>query len=415
MTQPDPSRTYGTLGNPAYRRLLASTLVAYGSRFLDMTMLSWLVVQRTEDPLPVALLSFFRFVPFLAAGPWVGLVADRFPRLRVMRSAQVCLAALAAAMAALLFTGVLDVWHAYLYVLCQGFLFVLDSTSRRSYMAGTVGSAHVTAALSIDMIGMTVSRILFATGGGALLDGSRPRWTYLALAGMALTSALLTRGLPTLFRGDQGERREPFIDAVKGGVRFARSNRLVLGGLMLVALANFTGFAYEPMVPVVADEVFHATPMLFGLFLSATGVGSLATSLWLALRGGRLVRPGLSALVGAAALHGLQIAFSYADTVMASLVLLAAIGAAGMVFAISHSSLFLVSAPDALRGRVLGLQMLMIGSYPLSNLIVGWLGNQMGALAAVRAVALAGVVWVVLLAGLVPELRQRVTEGDEAE
>jgi len=415
VTQPDPSRTYGTLGNPAYRRLLASTLVAYGSRFLDMTMLSWLVVQRTEDPLPVALLSFFRFVPFLAAGPWVGLVADRFPRLRVMRSAQVCLAALAAAMAALLFTGVLDVWHAYLYVLCQGFLFVLDSTSRRSYMAGTVGSAHVTAALSIDMIGMTVSRILFATGGGALLDGSRPRWTYLALAGMALTSALLTRGLPTLFRGDQGERREPFIDAVKGGVRFARSNRLVLGGLMLVALANFTGFAYEPMVPVVADEVFHATPMLFGLFLSATGVGSLATSLWLALRGGRLVRPGLSALVGAAALHGLQIAFSYADTVMASLVLLAAIGAAGMVFAISHSSLFLVSAPDALRGRVLGLQMLMIGSYPLSNLIVGWLGNQMGALAAVRAVALAGVVWVVLLAGLVPELRQRVTEGDEAE
>jgi len=412
VTQPEGPRTYGTLGNPAYRQLLASTLVAYGARFLDMTMLSWLVVQRTEDPLPVALLSFFRFAPFLAAGPWVGCIADHFPRLRVMRWAQAGLAGLAAAMAVLLFAGALEVWHAYLYALCQGLLFVLDSTSRRSYMAGTVGSAYVTAALSIDMLGMTVARILFASGGGALLDASRPCWVYVALGGMTLTSALLTRGLPALFRGDQGGGREPFLEAVKGGIRFARTNRLVLGGLVLVALANLTGFAYEPMVPAVADEVFHATPMLFGLFLSATGVGSLATSLWLALSGGRLVRPGLTALVAVAALHGLQIGFSYADTVTASLVLLAAIGAAGMVFSISQSSLFLVAAPDALRGRVLGLQMLMIGAYPLSNLIVGWLGNQMGALAAVRVIALAGVVWVVLLAVLVPDLRQRVTERD---
>ncbi|MFH1568096.1 MAG: MFS transporter [Gemmatimonadota bacterium] len=408
MTRGVRSRTAGTLGNPAYRRLLASTLVSYGARFLDMTLLSWIVVQRTADPLPVALLSFFRFAPFLAAGPYVGFIADRFPRLRVMRWSQVGLAATALAMAALLFAGALEVWHAYLYVLCQGLLFVLDSTSRRSYMAGTVGPAHVTAALSIDMLGMTVARILFASGGGALLDASRPRWAYVALAGMALASALLTRGLPALFRGDDAGGREPFLESVKGGIRFARANRLILGGLVLVALANLTGFAYEPMVPAVADEVFHASPMLFGLFLSATGVGSLVTTLWLSLSGTRLMRPGLVGLVGAAGLHGLQVLYSYADTVVASLALLALIGAVGMVFSISHSSLFLVAAPEGLRGRVLGLQTLMIGAYPLSNLIVGWLGHQMGALAAVRAMALAGIVWVVLLAVLVPELRQRV-------
>ena len=59
--------------------------------------------------------------------------------------------------------------------------------------------------------------------------------------------------------------------------------------------------------------------------------------------------------------------------------------------------------------------MLMIGSHPLSNLVVGWLGNQMGALPAVRVLAVAGAVWVVLLAVPVPELRQRVTERDGAD
>ncbi|MEW6752482.1 MAG: MFS transporter [Candidatus Latescibacterota bacterium] len=412
MTPHGFSPTAGTLGNPAYRRLMASTLVSYGARFLDATMLSWLVVQRTEDPLPVALLSFFGFVPFLAMGPSAGLVADRLPRLRVMRWAQAGLAGLAVAMAGLLFAGALEVWHAYAYALCQGLLLVLDSTSRRTYMAGTVGRAHVTAAVSLDMLGMTVARILFANAGGALLGASRPRWAYLVLAGMALASALLTRGLPPLFAGGRDSHRESLLTAVKGGLRFARENRLVLGGLMLVALANLTAFAYEPMVPAVADDVFHVSPALFGLFLSATSIGSLATSLWLALGGKRLARPGLTGLVAAAGLHGLQIAFSYADTVGPSLALLAAIGAVGMVFSISHSSLFLVAAPDALRGRVLGLQTLMIGAYPLCTLAVGWLGNKLGALAAVRMVALAGVVWVVALAALVPELRQRVGRRD---
>ena len=312
-----PRPAAGTLGNPAFRRLMASTLVSYAGRFLDMTLLSWLVAQRTTDPLPVALLTFFRFVPFLAAGPSAGFVADRFPRLRLMRLAQVGLALAAAGVAALLFLDAVEIWHAYLYAFVNGCLLALDSTARRSYMAGVVGSAWVTAAVSIDMVGMTLTRIAFAGAGGLVLAGGRSSWAFVALAALAVGSAALTRGLPPLFGGSP-RNRESFVAAVRGGVQFARQNRLVLGGLVLVALANLTGFAYEPVVPAVADDVFHAGPLLFGVFLSATGVGSLVSSLWLSLRGTRLARPGLTALVAAAGLHVLQVAFSYADTVVAS-------------------------------------------------------------------------------------------------
>lgn len=402
-----------TLSNPAYVRLLASTLVTYGARVLDVTLLSWLVVQRTEDPLSIALLSFFRFAPFLAVGPAVGFIADRFPRLRVVRAAQLGLSGLAALMAALLFAQALQLWHIYAYSLCQGLLFVMDSTCRRTYMAGTVGVGNVTAALSIDMLGMTVTQILFANAGGALLGASSPRWVYLGLAAMAVVSAALTRGLPPLFDGGALGARDSFLASLRDGIRFARSNRLVLGTLVLVALTNLTGFTYEPMVPAVADEMFHVSPLVFGLFLSATGAGSLATGLWLSLSGWRMARPGLVGLAAAAGLHALQVAFSFATGVPSSLFVLAAIGAVGMVFSIGHSSLFLVATPDPLRGRVLGLQTLMIGAYPVSNLIVGSLGNRVGPLLAVRSMALAGVVWLVLLVVFFPELRRRV-DGEAA-
>jgi MFS family permease len=416
MTRPASPPAAGPLGNVVFRRLMASTLVAYGARFLDTTMLSWLVVQRTDDPLPVALLTFFGFVPYLVVGPSVGFIADRFPRLRVVRWAQVGLALLALCMAALLFAGAFEVWHAYVYSLCQGTLLVLDVTSRRSYMAGTVRASDVTAALSVDMLVMTVARIAFANTSGLLLDASRPRYAYVALAAMAATSVVLTWGLPMLYRGSEGQRRESLLASLKGGIRFARAHRPVLGGLLLVALANLTAFSYEPMVPSIAGDLFHASPAVFGLFASATAVGSLVSSLWMSFSGRRLARPGLVALAAAAGLHALQFAFSYADTVVPSLVLLAVIGAVGIVFSISHTSLFLLAAPDGLRGRLLGLQMLMIGAYPVCTLIVGWLGHRLGALAAVRTMALAGVVWLVALTVLVPELRQRVgrRDGEEA-
>jgi len=396
------------LSNPAYVRLLASTLFAYAARFLDMTMLSWLVVQRTVDPLPVALLSFFRFVPFLAGGPLFGLLADRLPRLRLIRGAQTGLVVLALSMAGLLWTDSLQLWHIYVYALCQGALFILDSMSRRSYMAGTVGASHVTVALSVDMLGSTVTRIMFSNAAGALLDASSPRWGYLLLAAFPLMAIWMTRGLPTLFVQDS--TREPFLTSVRGGLAFARANRLVLGGLLLVALSNLTGFVYEPMVAAVADEVYHATPILFGMFLSATGVGSLATTLWLILRSRRISQPGWIGLLAMAGMHLAQIGFSYSTTVVNALTALAACGAAGMLFSIAHSNLFLVATPDDLRGRVLGLQALMIGTFPLSNLLVGWLGNHVGPLVAVRYIALAGMVWVVALGVLVPELRQKVED-----
>lgn len=405
MTQPLRS-----LRSPTYLRLLASTLVTYGARFLDITIMSWLVAQRVDDPLPVALLGFFRFAPCMVLGPAMGFIADSFPRLRVVRVAQIGLASIAAAMASLLATGVLELWHIYLYALGQGLVFMLDSTSRRSYLAGTVGNHNITAALSIDMLGMTVQRILFANAGGALLTALNPRWAYVGLAGMAMLSAALTLGLPRLYRSRGDAPREPLLASLKGGLAFARANRVVMGGLLLVALSNLTAFSYEALIPAVADQIFRATPIEFGWFMSATGAGSLCTGVWLSLRGVRFPRPGLSALIASAGLHVLQIAFSFADELWLSLLALAAIGAVGTVFSISHSSLFLTAAPDHLRGRILGLQVVVIGTFPLSSLLTGWLGNLYGPLEAVRYMALAGSIWVILLAWFVPELRGPVEE-----
>ena len=74
------------MANRAYRRVFASGLAGYPGRFADITVVAWLVVERTHAPLAVALIIFFRYLPFLVVGPFVGVALDRLPLLHIIRA-----------------------------------------------------------------------------------------------------------------------------------------------------------------------------------------------------------------------------------------------------------------------------------------------------------------------------------------
>jgi len=60
-------------------------------------------------------------------------------------------------------------------------------------------------------------------------------------------------------------------------------------------------------------------------------------------------------------------------------ILLIALGFAGIVFSTSANTLLQLTVPDALRGRVLSLYMLLFaGSTPIGGLLIGTLSNVIG-------------------------------------
>lgn len=405
-----------SLRHPAFERVWGESLLAYFARFVDYAVVSWLVLQLWGSPLAIGLLIFFRYSSFLFTGPLVGLVADRFPRVRIMQTAQLGTAATALTVAGLLFSHHVSLPILYGYTFINGLLFLFDVPARRTYMSAVVGQRQLTIALALDILGMNGAWFLGSNLGGFALNTVTPGFIYLALAFVAAVNIHLLRDLPVLFRPKPHAEHESFATSLREGVRFARKRRFILGALLVVGLTNLTGFTFETMASVIARDVFNAGPLLFGLLISAQGLGSFFSAFAITVRGKRVDRPGLVLVAASLAMHALAVAFSFLTFAPLAFFALLTLGILSTSFSVMHNQLFLSTAPKRIRGRMVGLQMLVIGLYPISGILVGALGSALGAELAMRIMAGVGFGLILTSVALFPELRRtRVPEGEPGD
>ena len=109
-------RTLRAFRNHDYRLLWPANLLSYSSRWMQMTILGWLVLQLTDSPWLVALVGFFGMVPMLVLGLVGCLLADRANRKAVILSTQIAGLIASTAMLVPLATGSEEYWHAYVIV-----------------------------------------------------------------------------------------------------------------------------------------------------------------------------------------------------------------------------------------------------------------------------------------------------------
>jgi MFS family permease len=393
------------LRHPAFLRIWGSSLATYPARLAEITTLAWLLVERTDSPFAVALLSFFRFTPFLAIGPLMGVIADRVPRLQVVRVSQVSLTVLTVAMAALVFSGSLALWHIYAYATLSGALWTIEVPARRTYAINVAGRRGATSAVSLDMLAWTVGTIVGANFAGVTLRFVDAGYVFAGIGLQYAASLWLLRGLPRLWRPRPDVRRESLASSLVQGIAFARRSRPLLAVIAIVAGQNMFGFTHEVLAPVFATDVLHTGPALFGLLLSAPAIGSVAVTIWLSANGQRLRFHGRLLISAGVLLAVFAVAFAFSRWYPVSFLLFLAIGVVGAVFSVMHSALYLILAPDEMRGRMLGLQAFVIGAYPISSLAVGAIAE---ALTPALAVSVMSGVCIMLL-GLIflrfPELR----------
>ncbi len=377
-----------------------------------MTVTAWVVTQGTDSPLAVTLAGFFRYLPFLIAGPFVGLIADRFPRIAIIRVSEIGMGVASAGVAALAFAGSLEVWHIYVYVLASGMLWTMAMPARRAYMANVVSRRDLTPALALDMLGWTVSNIIASNAAGSLLKVIGPEWLYLWISFSSVMSLVLLRGLPKLWRPTPPSEREPIVQSIILGFKYVASERVLVAAVAVVALTNFTGFIFELMTPVFSEDVLHAGPVGLGLLISAPSFGALVTGIVLTVYGRRVKRPVLWLMAAAAGQHALTILWTLTEWFPLSFAILVVTGLFTFLFGTMNSNTFLVATPDNMRGRVQGVQIFVIGAFPISGLIVGVLANVYGPQNAVRWMAMAGSVALVVIWFAFPDLRKPMRTGD---
>jgi MFS family permease len=366
------------LQDPHYRRFWLAGLCVNTARWMDFLILGWLVLELTDSPFMVGVAAFCRNAPMMALGLLAGVLADRFPRGRLMLFVQSLNLGTALVLALLFGSGLGELWSLLALEVLLGAAWAIDFPARRAVLYTLVGPGRLTNAVSLDSVSMQGTKMLGPLLGGLLLGRIGPAGCYLVLAALFLAALVLVALVVRRAKLPPSTQTESALTGLATGLREARTNAAIMGVLVITVLMNLLVFPYQQMLPVFVRDVFRVGPEQLGLLVAVDGLGALGGALFLASRRNfsrhRQVFAGGS-LLAATLVIGLALSPSYWISLPVQFV----IGIAESGFATMQATIVLLSAPERSRGRVLGILSMCIGTGPFGALWTGFLASQIGA------------------------------------
>ena len=372
------------------------------AQHIQAVAIGWQLYTLTGSALDLGLVGLVQFVPIVPLTLFVGQVADRYDRRRVV---VICHAAEAAA-TTVLALGSLGGWLGrggiLLIVAILGIARAFENPARAALLPRLVALGQLSRAIaSVTAAGQT-ARIVGPALGGVLYALGAPS-VYGIVAGLYLAGGVLiglVRDRPV----------DPLREALTAaslfsGVAFILRQRLLLGLMSLDLFAVLLGGA-TALLPIYARDILGTGPWGLGLLRAAPAVGALALSLvlarWPIERNAGPLLFGSILVFGAATL-----VFGVSTSLGLSLAALGVLGASDLLSMIIRQSMVQIRTPDDMRGRVSAVHSLFTGtSNQLGEFESGLLAAGLGAVAAV----LIGGVGTIAVAGLwmyrFPELRR---------
>lgn len=150
-------------------RLWLANFLSYTPRWMQLTLLAWLILELTDSPWLVALVGFFSSIPMLMFGLLGGVLADRFHRQRLLVVLQVINVVASLLLTFVLAAGMVEVWHGYGVILVTGTSWALGFPARRALIVDLLGSKGIANAVALDAIGMNGSRVIGPAMAGAMI------------------------------------------------------------------------------------------------------------------------------------------------------------------------------------------------------------------------------------------------------
>ncbi|MDL4772693.1 MULTISPECIES: MFS transporter [Thermomonosporaceae] len=389
-----------------YRLFAAGQVVSNTGTWMQRVAQDWLVLELAHGSgTALGITTGLQFLPLLLFGLWGGVIADRYPKRRVLMITQVAMGALALILGVLAITGSAQVWHVYILAFGLGLATVVDNPTRQSFVVEMVGKRDLPNAIALNSATFNGARLLGPAVAGVLIAvlGSGPVFLVNAASFGAVLFGLYAMRQSELHVAEPVKRAK---GQLREGLHYVRGRPDLILVLVLVGFVATFGMNFQMTTALVAREVFHTGASSFGLASSMLAVGALTGALMAARRA---TRPRLRLLLVAALLFGvLEVGTGLMPTYWSFLVLLVPTGIALMTFTTAANATMQLGVAPEMRGRVMGLYMFVfLGTNPLGAPTVGWMAEQFGPrLSIVLGGAIA--VMVTLVVGLVAAPRGTV-------
>lgn len=376
------SPTFRALRNPNYRLYLAGSVVSNTGTWMQRVAQDWLVLHLPGNSgTELGITTGLQFLPILLLSPYAGVIADRFPKRRLLQVTQLTMALASVVLGVIAVTGVAQTWQVYVIAFVFGIGAAFDGPARQSFVSEMVGQDELTNAVGLNSAAFNAARILgpalaglmiAALGGGATATG----WVILVnAASYGAVIWQLQRMDVALLHSPALRGRTP--GALIEGVRYVRSQPKMILILIMVFFAGTFGMNFQITSALMATEVFGKGATEYGVLGSAMAVGSLTG----ALLSARRVRVRLRLLVVAAIGFGVaEIVAGLLPSYLAFALFCPVIGFCTLTLLNSANATLQLESAPAIRGRVMALYMtIVMGGTPIGSPIIGWVGQHLGA------------------------------------
>ena len=386
-TSHDP---YASLRIPNFRWFISSLLAMTIATQIQAVVVSWQIYELTRDPFSLGLIGLAEAVPFIGFALFAGHVADSASRLRIsLVSLGVLLACSLTLLGFSLQPGVIHsgrVWPIYAVIFVSGIARSFLQPARSALGAELVPRELYPNAVTWRSSSWQLAEVVGPAIGGLVYGFGSAKAAYavdatLMLVGVLSLARIVHRPRPS------ASVEVSFLESLATGVRFVKSQPVILGALTLDLFSVLFGGAVA-LLPVFAAEILHVGPQGLGILRAAPAIGAVLMSLVLAHRP-PLRRAGRTLLVNVALFGLSMIGFGLSRNFFLSTALLALSGMVDTVSVVIRSTLLQVMTPDHLLGRVASVNAIFIGS-----------SNELGAFESGTAARLIGTVPSVVFGGL---------------
>ncbi|MDQ6874897.1 MAG: MFS transporter [Actinomycetota bacterium] len=370
------SPTFHSLRVRNYRLFAAGQIVSNTGTWMQRVAQDWLVLQLSHNSaLALGVTTGLQFLPMLLFGLWGGVIADRYPKRRLLLITQSTMGVQALLLGVLAITHVATVGHVFALAFVLGLVTAFDNPARQSFVVEIVGKDDLPNAVGLNSATFHAARVVGPALAGLLINlvGTGPVFllngvSYLAvLAGLYSMREAELRPSEPLERG-RGQLME--------GLRYVRGRRDLLLPIVIVGFVGTFGMNFQMTMALMAKSVFGKGAGSYGLLGSALAIGSLSGALFAASR----ATPSRRLLVSSAVIFGgLEVVCGLMPSYLTFMVLLVPTGLVLILLNTTANSTVQMGAGARMRGRVMALFMtVLLGGTPIGAPFLGWLAAVAG-------------------------------------
>ena len=218
--------TFRALRNRNYRLYFTGQTISLSGTWMQTIAQALLVLQITDSKVALGTVTLLQFLPITLFVLFAGVIADRVPKRNFILGTQLLAMSQALILAALVWSGRVELWHVYVLALVLGLANAFEQPTRQAFVVEMVGKDDLMNAVVLNSGMFNGARLIGPGIGGLVIAAFGLKWAFLlnGLSFIPIIASLLMMNMAQLYAVGKRASGHP-VNELREGLSYAFTRR----------------------------------------------------------------------------------------------------------------------------------------------------------------------------------------------